>query len=120
VLVFAYGTLKDPAQRAAVLGSGVRCRVIGAGHVRGVLYNVGEFPALRPTELDDDRVPGLLLELDDSALARLDAYEGIDESLYVRERWDVRVDDGSTAAAWVYIYNRPIAGLRRIAAWPPT
>jgi hypothetical protein len=31
----------------------------------------------------------------------------------------VLLEGGRRATAWVYLFNRPTAGLRRIAAWPP-
>jgi gamma-glutamylcyclotransferase (GGCT)/AIG2-like uncharacterized protein YtfP len=120
MLLFAYGTLKDEVQLRALLGSSARYRVVGAGSVRGVLYDVrGEYPALRPAVAEEDVVSGVVLELDDTLLERLDAYEGVGEGLYVRERCTVRLDDGRSAEAWVYLYNRPTTSLRRIAAWPP-
>lgn len=119
MLLFAYGTLKDPKQLGVALGFPVRCEVVGPGSVCGVLYDVGEYPALRSSESPDDLVPGLLLDLDNEALDALDAYEGVPEGLYVRERCAVRLDDGRSSEAWVYIFNRSTAGLRRIAAWPP-
>jgi gamma-glutamylcyclotransferase (GGCT)/AIG2-like uncharacterized protein YtfP len=119
MLLFAYGTLKDPRQVAAVVGRPVTCRVIGCGTVCGILYDVGEYPALRPSDDRGDVVHGVLLEIDDSALAEFDAYEGIDTGLYVRERCSVRLDDGTTAAAWIYFYNRSTSALPRIAVWPP-
>src|SRR5262245_25770068 len=104
--LFAYGTLKDPALLTAIVGP-VRCRVIGAGAVGGMLYDMGSYPALRPGESSDDTVPGVLIELDDeSALGRLDAYEDVGSGLYVRERCEVRLADGRCETAWVYIYNR--------------
>ena len=65
-------------------------------------------------------MPGVVLDIDDSALERLDMYEGVEEGLYVRERCVVHLDDGSRVEAWVYIYNQPTTALRRIAGWPPT
>jgi gamma-glutamylcyclotransferase (GGCT)/AIG2-like uncharacterized protein YtfP len=50
--------------------------------------------------------------------AALDRYEGVDEGLYRREQIAVRLDDGQSCDAWVYLYAQPIAGRRRIAAWP--
>ena len=117
--LFVYGTLKDPAQVAAVVGAAVPVRVLGAGRVCGVLFDVGDYPALRPSDAADDIVPGVVLEVDEAAFARLDAYEGVSDGLYVRERCTVQMDDGRVSAAWVYIYNRPTHRLRRIAAWPP-
>jgi gamma-glutamylcyclotransferase (GGCT)/AIG2-like uncharacterized protein YtfP len=119
MLLFAYGTLKDPRQLSVAVGFPVRCEVVGDAKISGVLYDVGEYPALRPGESPDDLVPGVLLDVDDAALDALDTYEGVAEGLYIRERCAVRLDDGRRIEAWVYIYNRPTAGLRRITAWPP-
>jgi gamma-glutamylcyclotransferase (GGCT)/AIG2-like uncharacterized protein YtfP len=119
VQIFAYGTLKDPARLAAVIGA-TSLRVVDPGHVGGVLYDMGAFPALRRSTSPSDSVPGLLLELDDhGALERLDAYEDVGSGLHVRERCAVRLEDGQRRDAWVYVYNRSTAGRRRIAAWPP-
>ena len=119
MLLFAYGTLKDPRQVAAVVRRPVTCRAIGSGTVCGVLYDVGEYPALRPSDDRGDVVRGVVLEVDDSALADLDTYEGIAEGLFVRERCTVQLDDGTTVAAWIYFHNRSTSHLRRIAVWPP-
>lgn len=120
MLLFAYGTLQDPRRVVALVGGSLRCRVVAAATVAGVLYDVrGEYPALRPAERADDIVPGVVLEIDDSALPRLDEYEGVSEGLYVRERCEPRLQDGRSVEAWVYVYNQPTAALRRIPTWPP-
>lgn len=118
MLLFAYGTLRDPRRVATVTGLPGCCRAVAPGTVDGVLYDVGEYPALRPPISADDRVPGVLLEIDDAALARLDDYEGVGEGLYLRERCTVQCADGRAIEAWVYIFNQPTATLRRIAQWP--
>src|SRR5262245_22552558 len=100
MLLFAYGTLQDPRQVAAVRRRAVQVRGVGSGTVRGILYDVGDYPALRPSDAPGDVVPGVLLELDDGALAGLDAYEGVAEGLYVRQRAAVHLDDGCTVEAW--------------------
>lgn len=117
--LFVYGTLTERRRLGAVLGSSIGWRVLGRATVHGALYDCGEYPALVASAAPDDAVPGMLLELDDdSALAQLDAYEGIDSGLYVRTEVEARLDDGRRPTAWTYVYNRSIAGLRRISAWP--
>jgi len=119
--LFAYGTLKDLELLASVVGPHVRSRVVGCGTVVGQLYDVGAYPALRPSDSPDDRVPGVLLEIDgDVALARLDDFEDVAGGVYARERCEVRMDDGRRESAWVYVYTLSVAGRRRIAAWPLT
>ncbi len=117
--LFVYGTLQDPRRVRAVLGPEARWRVLGAGTIRGVLYDVGPYPALRRSDSPRDVVPGRLLELDDEGLLiALDRYEGVDAGLYLRERVEVCLAGGEQQSGWVYVYNRSVAGLRRIAQWP--
>ena len=118
-LLFAYGTLMDPQRLAAVIGPGWRACIVGRGRVGGMLYDLGEYPALRPSDAATNTVPGVLLELDEGALAPLDTYEGVAEGLYARERHAVRLDDGRIVEAWVYAFSGSTDGLRRIASWPP-
>ena len=113
-LLFAYGTLRDARQRALVL-NGVASRELGRGSVAGALYDLGSYPGLLP---GTDRVPGSVIELaDEAALARLDDFEGVDGGLYVRQRTTVHLDGGGAVEAWIYVYNRPVIGRRRIRAW---
>jgi gamma-glutamylcyclotransferase (GGCT)/AIG2-like uncharacterized protein YtfP len=117
--LFVYGTLQDPQRLRTVLGPAARWRVLGAGTIRGVLYDAGPYPALRRSDSPADIVPGLLLELEDeSLLVALDRYEGVDSGLYLRERVQVYTADGAQQDAWAYTYNRSVAGFRRIQRWP--
>ncbi len=82
------------------------------GRVRGSLYDVGDYPGL---VLDDAgwvagelfRIPDLAARLND--LDREEGYDPADDarSLYVRRRGAVRVEDGSSLDAWLYLYNDP-------------
>jgi gamma-glutamylcyclotransferase (GGCT)/AIG2-like uncharacterized protein YtfP len=118
--LFAYGTLKYVEFLISVVGPQVRCRLIGGGTIAGQLYDVGAYPALRPSDAPADRVPGVLWELDgDGALGRLDEFEDVARGVYARQRCDVELDDGRRESAWVYFYALSVAGLPRIAAWPP-
>lgn len=100
--VFVYGTLTDPHVAAGVLDD----------HVYGpdaTLYGLervaGEYPTLAP----GDAVEGVVLHTDDSA--GLDAYEGVDEGLYVRA--DVASEHGPVA---VYVGDPDALGAD--ADWP--
>ena len=118
--LFAYGTLQDLEFLVSVVGPQVRCRRIGSGTIAGKLYDVGAYPALRPAEGSDARVPGVLWEIEgEAALTRLDEFEDVAGGVYARERCDVRMDDGRSEPAWVYVYALSVDGLPRIAAWPP-
>ena len=121
-LIFAYGTLRDPRRMDALLDASSRWRVVAEGSVQGRLYDVGEYPALIKSDDPNDRVPGVVIEIQPGAsvLARLDAYEGVDAGFYRREVLPVYRAAGSARGAWVYVYQRSVEGLRRITEWPGT
>jgi gamma-glutamylcyclotransferase (GGCT)/AIG2-like uncharacterized protein YtfP len=118
--VFAYGTLRDAACLNELIGNVSGWRVAGEGSIQGRLYDVGEYPALVSSDDAHDRVGGILIELDDPepALKRLDTYEGVEAGLYRRELRTVDRSGGTLVDAWVYVYQRSVQGLLRIAGWP--
>lgn len=121
VRLFVYGTLNEPEALTRLLGSRERWREVGSGCVRGMLFDLGDYPGLVASESTHDQVRGMVIELADPeiALTRLDAYEGVHDGLYVRTEMPVRLEGGRSVNAWVYVYNRPTAKGRRITAWPP-
>jgi len=82
---------------------------IGQGRVHGKLVTLGRYPGLIDGTGD---VRGELYQLDDPAqLEALDDLEEYDperpeQSEYIRAVREVRLDDGRTCSAWVYVYNR--------------
>ncbi len=117
-LVFVYGTLRDGARVNAVVGDASRWRRVAGGSISGRLYDIGPYPALRPGRTAAERVSGVVLEFADGAAALpvLDAYEeAVAAELYIRRRCRARLANGRTVTAWVYVYNRPVTGLQRIA-----
>lgn len=115
-MFFFYGTLAADSSLQRVIGAETVCH-LGPAHVRGVLYDAGEYPAL--VLAGDADVSGVLIEIARDSIAALDAYEGLDDGLYSRRRVTAVARDGSPHSAWAYIYERPVVGLRRIAGWPP-
>ena len=94
---------------------------VGRGSIRAALFDLGLYPAAVPAP--DRRVWGEVYEVTDieSVLPALDGIEGFtpqqpDQSLYVRDRVEVTMADGSAAQAWVYFYNAPLGRARRIAS----
>lgn len=82
--------------------------------VPGELYHLGNYPGLVE---GDGAVPGELHRIrNPEVLAKLDEFEGVPENLYHRK---AVVLTSPEIVAWVYYYSRPVAGLRRLAAWPP-
>lgn len=123
-LLFVYGTLRPALARGepAELIRGLRhC---GSATVSGLLYDLGDYPALVPGE---GLVRGDLLEITSAEqLAALDAYEECDgpRPLYRRELLPAVRADGEETLAWVYRYAGPLAAARPIpggdyAALPP-
>jgi gamma-glutamylcyclotransferase (GGCT)/AIG2-like uncharacterized protein YtfP len=108
VLLFAYGTLQDPAVQTAVFGhvlepgapdrlSGFRLSHIPVDDAQ-VTAETGltHYPILIPTTADAPPVPGRLYPLTPADLTAADAYEG---EAYRR----VRVTTEAGAEAWVYV-----------------
>lgn len=84
-LLFVYGTLKRGGSNHGWLEGQI---VLGpASTAPGfTLYSLGKYPGLVADAADRDGVVGELWSVDAACLARLDAFEGVPEGLYVRER----------------------------------
>jgi gamma-glutamylcyclotransferase (GGCT)/AIG2-like uncharacterized protein YtfP len=98
---------------------------ITAATVRGHLYYLGTFPALVASRFAQDRVRGELYALrnHEQLLRKLDQYEGFypaapQRSLFVRREVMVDVLDReySSIKVWAYLFNRPLAGAKRIVS----
>lgn len=101
VSLFVYGTLMDETRVRAVVGRGLPRRpAVLDGYER--LEPAGSYPYVLPR--DGATVTGVLLDdVDDAALARLDAYED-EGGLYLR-REAVAVADGRRVTCQVYVGN---------------
>jgi gamma-glutamylcyclotransferase (GGCT)/AIG2-like uncharacterized protein YtfP len=106
--LFVYGTLMRAERMARVLANGNRWRYAGPATVRGELYELGRYRALRLGRSGSCRVEGLLVELEEGgdALRRLDAYEETGAGLYERRRCRARMESGERRPAWVYVGGR--------------
>ena len=107
--LFVYGTLRPSLAGAEQLRLITGLTVAGPATVRGLLYDLGSYPALvtGPGIVHGD----LFVVPDERQLAALDAYEecGGDDPLYRREPTLATLPDGSTVAAWAYFYERSLA-----------
>ena len=118
--LFTYGTLQ-PERAPAEIASAVHgLQVLGKGWVRGVLYDLGEYPGAVLDE-EAEEIEGTVCKLpaNPGILRQLDAYEEFDpgapeSSLFVRGLHQVMLDSGRTLACWVYVYNRDPAGAKTI------
>ena len=120
--LFVYGTLLSAA--AHPMGARLRSEagLVGAASVTGRLYRVGWYPGLAEGDVAGAQVHGEVYALDDPAasLVWLDAYESIVPgdaagSEYARVERAVRLASGQDITAWVYLYQRDVAGLERVA-----
>lgn len=101
-----YGSLMRGLGGLEAAGIAAQVRYVGPCAIPGELFDLGDYPGLRP---GDGRVVGELYSvLAPEAFARLDAFEGYEpdrprESLYLRERIELLVPRGQHA--WLYVYN---------------
>jgi gamma-glutamylcyclotransferase (GGCT)/AIG2-like uncharacterized protein YtfP len=125
--MFVYGTLMSTAGGA--YGQAARSRLKReaperqAAVIRGRLFELGRYPGLIDSAEARDDVHGQLLELTDPAatMTWLDEYEAIStdpeaDNEYARVVRSVRLSDGTAVTAWVYLYQKPVTGLIRVAS----
>ena len=111
--LFLYGTLlpgEAPKEIAALVK---RFRRLGPAHVRGRLYDLGEFPGAILDSSSRTTIHGELVALpsDGQILEALDRYEEFDpaapkKSLFVRKKARIQMANGSIREGWIYVYNR--------------
>jgi gamma-glutamylcyclotransferase (GGCT)/AIG2-like uncharacterized protein YtfP len=111
-LLFIYGTLHPDRAPAEIASAAHRLIPHARGTIRAHLYNLGAYPGV----VLDDTAPEVSGEVflvpDDSTLAILDAYEDFRpndpaNSLFLRTKAVVTLDNGSAELCWVYVYNQP-------------
>ena len=107
--LFVYGTLHPDRAPEGIRAAVSRLRLVGSGTMQGRLLDLGEYPGLVMNgELAP--VPGAVFAVPEDLWRALDAYEGFDEydhanSLFVRERHSITMEDGTEQMHWVYRYN---------------
>lgn len=117
--LFIYGTLlmqDSPWGRYLSEQSEIVCQA----RLKGVLYDAGEYPGAIYLPECDSHIYGSVMALQDpdKALRILDQYEGFDPeesqpNEFIREKLVVESNIGQFLC-WIYLYNWPIEGLRRI------
>ena len=121
-LLFVYGTLLygsgHPRIDQLIAAHATR---LGPGIVQARLYDLGPYPGAIPNASPTDHITGHVLRLrgGPATLRILDRYEQYDprhptRGVYVRARTHVTLHNGLKTTAWIYWYNRPITGKRRI------
>jgi gamma-glutamylcyclotransferase (GGCT)/AIG2-like uncharacterized protein YtfP len=118
-LVFFYGTLMTPFNRAGRLRVDQHLIYTGRGTIAGALFDLGIYPAAVPAP--DARVWGEVYRMTHPAivLQALDDLEGCraeepESNLYNRDLTPVTLGDGRVVDAWAYFYNAPLGRAQRI------
>jgi gamma-glutamylcyclotransferase (GGCT)/AIG2-like uncharacterized protein YtfP len=121
--LFVYGTLMRGFDHPTAKLLSRSADLLGAAQCRGRLYLVKHYPGLVLSDDPNDVVFGELYRLNSpkQLLREFDMYEACGEGFvepteYLRQMLPVTCDDGAVSEAWTYVYNRPVAGLLRIAA----
>lgn len=116
-LIFVYGTLKRGGPNHHFLAGqeflGQACTTPGFQ-----LHDLGSYPGMVPRSDDRNGVTGEVWSVDEAALKRLDALEGLAEGLYRREVVPM-LPPFADRTVETYLYARNIAGHRAIGSvWP--
>jgi gamma-glutamylcyclotransferase (GGCT)/AIG2-like uncharacterized protein YtfP len=116
--LFIYGTLHPDRAPAEIAPAARRLTPHARGTIRARLYNLGAYPGVILADETDPtapEVPGEVFLVPDAAtLAALDAYEDFrpddpTNSLFLRTKAVVALDDGSSQLCSVYVYNQPLS-----------
>ncbi|TAI62895.1 gamma-glutamylcyclotransferase family protein [Bradyrhizobium sp. Leo170] len=121
--LFVYGTLMRGFDHPMARLLSGNADFISEARCQGRLYRVAHYPALELSDDTADIVHGELfrLRVPDELLREFDMYEACGEGFpqpteYVRQMLPLTLADGTTAEAWTYVYNWPVAHLSRIAS----
>ena len=121
-LLFVYGTLMRGFDHPMANLLSRSAEFIGKARCQGRLYLVKHYPGLVLSDDASDVVFGELVRLrtPEASLVTLDDYEGCGAGAaspqYLRQVLPVTLDDGTVSEAWTYVYNRPVAKLKRITS----
>jgi gamma-glutamylcyclotransferase (GGCT)/AIG2-like uncharacterized protein YtfP len=119
--LFVYGTLRQEFALPVHDLMKQHCRFHGQGSIYGHLYQVDDYPGVITPPHCRSRVHGELYRIidKDELFLLLDDYEQCSAKYpkpheYVRTQVDMATNSGDVSKAWIYIYNRAVAGLARI------
>lgn len=123
--LFVYGSLRSGFQSNAYHYISHYFTLLGEAKVNGNLYDLGQYPAAKPSANSDQFIIGELYDLNEkSAFAwvfgQLDDYEGVvaeegETALYRRELTPVFIN-GRAETAWIYWYVGDVTGKPVVAS----
>lgn len=116
--LFVYGSLRSGFKSPAYNYVSKYFTLICEAKVKGILHNMGDYPAAVPTN-DDHFITGELYSINNAdefgfAIAQLDDYEGVhgeedgEEPLFVRKKTIVYHNE-QTTEAWAYWFNGDVS-----------
>jgi gamma-glutamylcyclotransferase (GGCT)/AIG2-like uncharacterized protein YtfP len=116
--LFVYGSLRSGFRSPAYEYISRYFDLVGAGKVKGQLFDLGTYPAAKPSN-ENKFIIGELYRIRNEkefnwAIGQLDDYEGVDvgfdeTQLYRREVTEVHIDNKITNA-WIYWYHGDVSG----------
>ena len=116
--LFVYGSLRSGFHHPAYAYISDNFTLVGPAKIKGLLYDMGEYPAAIPIS-DESFIVGELYELKENfdfywVIEQIDDYEGLnveqdETALFKREEVEVYLSDRTTTA-WVYWYNSDVSG----------
>ena len=116
--LFVYGSLRSGFRSPAYEYISRYFDLVGEAKVKGKLFDLGEYPAAKPTE-ENKFIIGELYKVRNEkefawAIGQLDDYEGVDigfdeTQLYQRELTEVYIVNRTTNA-WIYWYHGDVTG----------
>lgn len=116
--LFVYGSLRKGFQSEAYNYMSAYFELVGEAKVKGLLYDLGDYPAAVPTE-SDQYIIGELYQLKsvdehDWAFGQIDDYEGViveadEQQMYRRAAVKV-FHDNLEIISWIYWYNANVTG----------
>jgi len=121
--VFFYGTIMRGYSRYEYPGIKNNRIHVKRGRVKGILYDIGDYPAMVKADRDNEEnyVYGEIHEFSEAEkvikiIDRIEKFNPNDcnHSLFVREKVAVFLESGITVEAWTYFYNKPLGGATRI------
>lgn len=119
--LFVYGTLRQGAGSPWHATLSRSAEYVSPASMQGELYEVDGYPGAIQADQGAGRVVGELYRIRNSEnlLVLLDEYEECSANFpqpheYVRMRVGISLPNSGTVVAWVYLYNRDVAGLERI------
>lgn len=94
---------------------------LGTARFQGLLYDIGAYPGAVKSRNKNAKVIGDIYRMAQphQVLATLDDYEECAPNHprpheYVRTIETIELTEGSQTQAWIYLYNRPVDGLKTI------